>query len=64
MVADKRGDKLALEHLKKKLNEVQSSPFTRKTIITRPDGKAEVVTQHISYEEWLADMEDELDKVG
>lgn len=55
---------MGLENIKKKLNEAQASPYTRKTIIRRPDGKTEVITEHITYEEWLADMEEEEGEEG
>ena len=41
------------------MEEKQASPYKRRTIIEHPDGSKEVVTESITFEEWLADQEEE-----
>ena len=50
---------MGLESIKMKMEEKQASPYKRRTIIEHPDGSKEVVTESITFEEWLADQEEE-----
>ena len=56
---------MALENFRKKLDadrkKKEKSPFKKTTIYIGDDGEQNVITEHISYEEWLADQEEYID---
>lgn len=51
---------MALEHIKRKLDaQKRAKPHTRRTVIIGPGGKTQEVTERVSMEELLADLEAE-----
>ena len=51
---------MALDNIKRKIEaDKKAKPYTRRTVIIGPGGKTQEVTEHISFEEWLKDQEED-----